>query len=125
MAQLMNHIKPLPNVIVKLRDISFLWWKVIWKGTTDESGKTEEVTLTWGFLYKVTVSKCNYHTYGNSYEMIPAMEFRRYDVYFTMAEDGSPFVYPDVTMPKNKMMMQSPFWYRLLERFPNIFTLLS
>jgi len=29
-----------------------------------------------------------------------------------------PFGTLDVTMPKNKMMMQSPFWYRVLERFP-------
>lgn len=37
----------------------------------------------------------------------------------------SNWTYLDVTMPKNKMMMQRPFWFRFLERFPILQLLLN
>ena len=39
-------------------------------------------------------------------------------------DEESDWKYLDVTMPKNKMMWQSPFWYKILERFPLIQKLL-
>jgi hypothetical protein len=85
--------RPLANVTVEIKTVF-----PFWRGKTDESGTTAEVIVSHSIKYKVMVSKDGYHTYGClPYEIVKTTDtwtsdIRRYDVYFTMAEDGSPFV---------------------------------
>ena len=85
--------RPLPNVTVEIKIWDLIYWYLLWKGTTDESGKTEDVHTVWGLSHKVMVSKEDYHTYKCRpvYGFITEPGVFLYEVYFTMAEDGSPF----------------------------------
>jgi hypothetical protein len=93
--------RPLANVTVEIKSSLFgIFWCLWWDGTTDGSGTTEQVEipgLTVSLLSptscKVTVSKDGYHTYGClPSKIVKTTNLGRYDVDFTMAEDGSPFV---------------------------------
>lgn len=86
--------RPLANVKVKISDGGLFWMNLYWSGTTDENGTTKEIKVIRGFCYKVFVSKYGYHAYKSpSWDVIGIDEgIKIYDVYFTMAENGSPFV---------------------------------
>lgn len=86
--------RPLANVTVELAYSVFgIIWQFLWSGTTNESGTTEEVMVLNSIWFKVTVSKDGYHAYGISpSKKVRTTNLLKYDVYFTMAEDGSPFV---------------------------------
>jgi hypothetical protein len=83
--------RPLANVKVKITE--FPQWRAYWRGTTTENGTTEEIKVERGFLYFVYVSKYGYHVYGYpSHKTVGIDEgIKTYDVYFLMAENGSPF----------------------------------
>jgi hypothetical protein len=69
------------------------WWETYWSGITDENGTTDKVKVELGILYKVIISKDNYSAYKDeSYHALGPKEIKEYHVYFTMVEDGSPFV---------------------------------
>jgi parallel beta-helix repeat protein len=89
--------RPLANVTVELTDSIYgIIWHFDWNGTTDESGETEWIMIFPSVIYKVTVSKDGFHTYKCRPFTIFAIEDQPdyVDVYFTMAEDGSPFIQP-------------------------------
>jgi hypothetical protein len=100
--------RPLANVKVKITIIP-IWWKIYWSGTTDENGTTEEIEVERGFLYEVIVSKIGYHTYKHPpLKDIGIDEIKRYDVYFLMAKNGSPFV-KQISQSKQKSNSQSSY----------------
>lgn len=86
--------RALANVTVEIKlSLYGIMWLFYWNGTTNESGGTITLTDPDGFFHKVKVSKEGYHTYKCLPFTIIFIEWMGvYDVYFTMAEDGSPFV---------------------------------
>ena len=86
--------RALANVTVKIKwSLCGIIWLSYWNGTTNESGMTITETDPGGLFHKVKVSKEGYHTYKClPFTILLIAEMGVYDVYFTMAKDGSPFV---------------------------------
>jgi len=87
--------RPLANVTVMVRDSLFgIFWEYTWSGTTGESGSTPPIWIVNSIKYWVTISKDGYHTYKcSSSKKVSVLGDWKIDVNFTMAEDGSPFVF--------------------------------
>jgi len=87
--------RPLANVTVRVRDSLFgIFWELTWSGTTDETGSTPIIWIVNSIKYWVTILKDDYHTYKcSSSKLISALGDWKIDVNFTMAEDGSPFIF--------------------------------
>jgi hypothetical protein len=85
--------RPLPDVTVESKDSLFGFiWSFHWRGITHENGATGDIMIINSIMYKITVSKEGYHTYKcSSTQILKTTDLWHYDVYFTMAEDGSPF----------------------------------
>ncbi len=84
--------RPLANVSVEIESsIFYIFWVHEWSGTTNESGTIISCPLGEFMSYKVTATKDGYHTYGCLPFEIFYVEMGHFHVYFTMAEDGSPF----------------------------------
>ena len=84
--------RPLANVTVEVDSSAFgIFWRPFWSGRTDKNGEAD-VPIIDSLLYKVMVSKEGFHTYKClPFVVIISGDYFYYDVYFTMAEDGSPF----------------------------------
>jgi parallel beta-helix repeat protein len=86
------HYRNLANVTVRIIDIP-RWWDTYWKGKTGENGRTQEVIVELGLIYKVMISKENYVPYPyEGYSSVLVHEIKKYHVNFTMVKDDSPFV---------------------------------
>jgi hypothetical protein len=84
--------KPLADVSVEIESSIFgIFWVYEWSGTTNESGTIISCSLGEFMSYKVTIAKDGYHTYECLPFEILYVEMGHFHVYFTMAEDGSPF----------------------------------
>ena len=106
--------KPLPNVTVKIRD-HILWWNLVWSGKTNEKGRTEDVEIITGFLYRVSVSKKNYREYkGDGWTVVGTYVIQECHVYFTMVDKDGPFAQQTTQQSLNPLLL------RFLERFPNV-----
>ena len=87
--------RPLANVTVLVNSSIFcIIWQFHWSGKTNESGTTGGIYVA-PIYFMVTVSKDGYHTYKCKpfkIVFIDVLPYGYVDVYFTMAENGSPFV---------------------------------
>jgi len=85
--------RPLPDVTVESKYSLFgIIWLFHWRGITHENGATGDIMIENSIMYKITVSKDGYHTYKcSSTQILKTSDLWHYDVYFTMAKDGSPF----------------------------------
>jgi hypothetical protein len=82
----------LVNVTVRIIVIP-RWWDAYWIGKTGENGRTQEVIVELGCIYKVMISKENYIPYPyEGYSSVLVHEIKKYYVNFTMVKDDSPFV---------------------------------
>ena len=89
--------------------------------TTDPDNSIVYLYVDWGYSTNTGWRG----PYDNGQQVTLSHSWSEQDTYTIKAkvkdpyEAEGPWATLEVTMPKNKMMMQSPFWYRVLERFPN------
>jgi len=108
--------RPLANVTVMVRNSLFgIYWEYTWTGTTGEDGNTPIIWISSFIKYCVAISKDGYHTYKcKSSKIVSVLGDWAIDVNFTMAQDGSPFIFsqnnpsPQNQQQINKQINQLP-----------------
>jgi hypothetical protein len=101
--------RPLANVTVEIKDSIFgIIWEFFWNGTTNENGEIV-IDIINALLYKVTISKDGYHTYKcRPSQIVMTGDQFEYHVYFTMAENGSPFTKQSSQSSQQQKLLKQP-----------------